>query len=319
MAIDSKQELTMCEGDWLWQARCTPPTKGILSKLPSPWVPYAELIRLTQPHGIYMICFPHVVGLIFGSSLQDPPVPLPVLAQRAGILLIWTFFWRSAGCAWNDNIDQEFDRKTARCRNRPIARNAVSTSQRHIFTFFLVLMGFAALQALPIECTLVGIGSQVLAMVYPFGKRFTHYAQVILGTTLASTVPLSAYLVGFPALSSSYFIPTCFVSCRLRCRLCPSRHCRRPQVGRKGYGGTIQTPPRRSFHLYFSVHRHPSDKTGHSRWNGIILLCGLGCWPHFWTRCVDRPHSLASSPKLGWLFRLVLCVRHCQSCRRIFH
>ncbi|KAG9258405.1 UbiA prenyltransferase family-domain-containing protein [Emericellopsis atlantica] len=186
------------------------PTKGILSKLPASWVPYAELIRLEQPHGNYMIYFPHIVGLMYATAIR--PTPVSVLVHRAGIFAIWTFFMRGAGCAWNDNVDQEFDRKTARCRVRPIARGAVSTTQGHIFTLLLVLAGFASIATLPIECTYVGIGTTILSTIYPFGKRFTNFAQVILGSTLASTIALSAYSIGLPALNSHYIIPTLCLS-----------------------------------------------------------------------------------------------------------
>lgn len=190
-----------------------PPTRGILSTLPSSWVPYAELIRLHQPHGIYMIAFPHLVGLMYASSVLEQPVPLAVLGNRVAILMVWTFFWRSAGCAWNDNVDQDFDRKTARCRNRPIARGAISTAGGHVYSFFLVLAALAPLHfCLAPECTWAALVSVALAMIYPFGKRFTDFAQVILGSTLASTITLSAYSVGLPALSPPFVGPTLCLS-----------------------------------------------------------------------------------------------------------
>ncbi|KAL6852483.1 hypothetical protein ACO1O0_007028 [Amphichorda felina] len=206
--MDSSEKTTLVGA----VASYTPPTTGVLSKLPLSWVPYAQLVRLEQPHGNYMIYFPHIVGLLYASSVLPDAVPLATLAHRAGVFLAWTFLMRGAGCAWNDNIDQEFDRKTERCRNRPIARGAVSTTQGHIFTLFLTLMGFAAIQCLPAECTYVGLGTVILSVIYPFGKRFTHFAQVILGSTLASTISLSAYSIGLPALSPAYMAPTLCLS-----------------------------------------------------------------------------------------------------------
>ncbi|KAJ0159268.1 4-hydroxybenzoate polyprenyltransferase, mitochondrial [Colletotrichum tanaceti] len=202
-----------------------PPTKGILSMLPASWVPYAELARAHQPHGIYMIYFPQLLGLVYAASvlqqhkadsesdglghrraIRNPPRPSE-LAYCAAAMLGWTVFWRSGLCAWNDNVDQDFDRKTARCRNRPIARGAVSTARAHLFSLVLVLAAFACLRLplppllLPPECAQVALGSTALGMIYPFGKRFTHYPQLILGSTLGSTVVLSAYAVGLPALA----------------------------------------------------------------------------------------------------------------------
>ncbi|KAH7118686.1 UbiA prenyltransferase family-domain-containing protein [Dactylonectria estremocensis] len=186
----------------------TPPTKGILSKLPASWVPYAELVRLEQPHGIYMIYFPHIVGLMYACSARPSAVPASMLAHRLVVFAIWTFFMRGAGCAWNDITDQDFDRKTERCRNRPVARGAISTTQGHVFTLALTALGFLTLQSLPLECTMCALVTTVLTTIYPFGKRFTNFAQVILGSTLASTITLSAYSVELPALSPGYIIPT---------------------------------------------------------------------------------------------------------------
>lgn len=185
-----------------------PPTTGILSKLPPSCVPYAELVRLQHPHGIYMIYFPHIIGLMYACSARPETVPGSLLLQRLLLLFLWTFFMRGAGCAWNDNTDRGFDRKTERCRNRPIARGAVSPAQGHLFALALTLCGFLALRPLPREATVCGLSSTVLAIIYPFGKRFTNFAQVILGAALGSTIFLSAYSVGLPATSSEYIVPT---------------------------------------------------------------------------------------------------------------
>jgi 4-hydroxybenzoate polyprenyltransferase len=204
----SSSKSTVSEKSSLLDGEYALPTKGLLSNLPASWVPYAELIRLEKPHGIYMIYFPHFVGLIYAASISPAPVPFSTLMKNAGVFLAWTFWLRGAGCAWNDNIDQEYDRRTARCRTRPIARGAISTAQGHLFTLLLTLLGFLSIQALPFQCTLVGLGTTVLAAIYPFGKRFTNFPQVILGSTLASTIALSSYSVGLPALSPSYIAPT---------------------------------------------------------------------------------------------------------------
>ncbi|KAF7554692.1 hypothetical protein G7Z17_g2693 [Cylindrodendrum hubeiense] len=185
-----------------------PPTQGILSKLPASWVPYAELIRLNQPHGLYMIYFPHIVGLMYACSARPTAVPGSMLAHRLVLFAVWTFLMRGAGCAWNDIVDQDFDRKTERCRNRPVARGAITTINAQLYTLALTLLAFVSLAFLPAECTLCGIFSTILSTIYPFGKRFTNFAQVILGSALASTIALSAYAVELPALSPTYAIPT---------------------------------------------------------------------------------------------------------------
>lgn len=179
----------------------SPPTKGFLSYLPASWVPYAELIRLEKPHGIYMILYPYIMGLLYAAKIAPAPLPLPLFFHRALYLTIWTVFLRSAGCAWNDNVDQDYDRQTVRCRNRPIARGAISTFQGHVYTTVLVALGFLSIRDLPFECTVDAAVIFTLAIIYPFGKRFTHFAQVTLGATLSGAIVLAPHSVGVDPLS----------------------------------------------------------------------------------------------------------------------
>ncbi|KXX82806.1 4-hydroxybenzoate polyprenyltransferase, mitochondrial [Madurella mycetomatis] len=201
----------------------TPPTTGILSLLPVSWVPFAELIRLHQPHGLYMTYYPNILGLLYASAVSPSgPIPLSTLSQRAALLAAWTFLLRSAGCAWNDVVDQDYDRRTARCRNRPVARRAVSTTDAVLFVAVLTLLGLGCIWTINAISAAQGddpsrggggggsrlataasaVALVVLAAAYPFGKRVTHFAQVVLGSTLAAGVPLAASAAGLPALSS---------------------------------------------------------------------------------------------------------------------
>ncbi|UKZ74618.1 hypothetical protein TrVFT333_002288 [Trichoderma virens FT-333] len=193
--------------------RYSPPTKGFLSYVPSSWVPYVELTRFEKPHGIYMILYPYIMGLLYAARIAPAPISLSFFISRAITLTIWTVFLRSAGCAWNDNVDQDYDRKTARCCNRPIARGAISTLQGYVFTTVLVLFGYLSLQDLPIECKMDATVTLALACIYPFGKRFTHFAQVPLGATLSMAIISAQHSVGVDPFSQENIVPTaCLVS-----------------------------------------------------------------------------------------------------------
>ncbi|QKX53211.1 uncharacterized protein TRUGW13939_00287 [Talaromyces rugulosus] len=186
----------------------SPPTSGILSYFPSSWVPYAELIRLEKPHGIYMIWYPYIMGLLYSARISENTLSLELLCKRALDLTIWTFILRSTGCAWNDNVDQDYDRKTARCCNRPIARGAISTVQGHIYVAALTGLGFTSIQHFPVECTFDACAILLLAAIYPFGKRFTHFAQVPLGATLSGAIVMAQHSVGIDPLSNENLRPT---------------------------------------------------------------------------------------------------------------
>lgn len=185
---------------------------GILSGIPRKLVPYCELMRLELPHGNFLGYFPHLVGLLYGASSSPFKPSAQVMVFQALVYAGWTFFGRGAGCAWNDNIDQDFDRKTTRCRTRPIARGAISTTSAYIFTLMMTAFAFLFLSPLPAPCQRLGLVAVALTTVYPFSKRFTHFAQVILGLTLATNFILAAYGTGLPALEPPYTIPTLFTT-----------------------------------------------------------------------------------------------------------
>ncbi|PYH92916.1 UbiA prenyltransferase [Aspergillus ellipticus CBS 707.79] len=186
----------------------TPPQSGPLTLLPPSWIPYIELIRLDKPHGIYMMYYPHVLGVLYSSTLTPTPLSPTTTLTLLARLLLWTILLRSTSCAWNDNIDQDYDRKTARCKTRPIARGAISTLQGHIYTAVLLPLSFLSLADLPIQATYVAVVSYALMAVYPFGKRLTDFPQVILGSVLGSTVLVGCYAAGVDPLSEGRVWPS---------------------------------------------------------------------------------------------------------------
>ena len=90
-----------------------PPQKGFLSRLPAAWVPYAELMRLDKPAGLYLFYFPYLFGTLYGACLSEPVVPPSYVFVPSIILLAGTMVMRGAACSWNDTIDRDLDRKVA--------------------------------------------------------------------------------------------------------------------------------------------------------------------------------------------------------------
>ncbi|PYH99808.1 hypothetical protein BO71DRAFT_138784 [Aspergillus ellipticus CBS 707.79] len=189
-------------------AHYRPPCGGLFSILPSSWVPYAELIRINKPHGIFLVWFPHIVGLAYASAIGPAPAPVNTLFTRALRLMLWSALCRSAGCVWNDYVDQEFDRKTERCRDRPIARGAVTSTQAHIYGAILISLALFSIQDMSSN-TLSTAGIIIaLTLIYPYCKRFTSFPQVVLGSSLGMTVVLSAYALDVDVLAGENVIPT---------------------------------------------------------------------------------------------------------------
>ncbi|KAI1147216.1 UbiA-domain-containing protein [Nemania diffusa] len=165
------------------------PTTGILSKLPRSWVPYAQLMRIDRPGGLYAFYFPYLIGLAYSACIASPaPDPVPLLSLAA-LLLSFNVVLRGAACTWNDTVDQDFDRRVARCRHRPVARGAVSTPKAHLFTILqlavlypVVVLGF------PAACVPHFLIMVALFGVYALMKRVTYYPQVVLGVPFAWAV-----------------------------------------------------------------------------------------------------------------------------------
>ncbi|KAI2464375.1 putative 4-hydroxybenzoate polyprenyl transferase [Annulohypoxylon bovei var. microspora] len=163
------------------------PTTGVVSVLPRPWIPYAQLMRLDRPAGFYAFYFPYLIGLAYAACVApEPPEPLTLL-KLAAILLPFNILLRGAACTWNDTVDQHFDRRVARTRHRPLARGAVSTTQANLFTLaqILALYLFHGLDLLPpctTSYTAIAVG---LFGIYALMKRVMHYPQVVLGVALA--------------------------------------------------------------------------------------------------------------------------------------
>ncbi|KAI0018398.1 putative 4-hydroxybenzoate polyprenyl transferase [Xylariomycetidae sp. FL0641] len=161
------------------------PTEGLVSKLPSTWIPYAQLMRIDRPAGFYAFYVPYVIGILNAACIAPDTVDNTVLLKLLALMVPLNIVLRGASCCWNDTIDQEFDRRVERCRHRPIARRAVSTSQAHFFTLSQLVVLFLMLASYPTACQLHMLIVVVLFGAYPFMKRITFFPQVFLGFPFA--------------------------------------------------------------------------------------------------------------------------------------
>ena len=178
----------------------SPPTRGLLSILPSSWVPYAELIRLDKPTGTYYLFFPCLFSTLLAAPLATPMAsPLSVLGTTF-LFFSGALIMRGAGCTINDLWDRNLDPHVRRTRLRPIARGAVTPFNALIFTGAQLLTGLAILLQFPTQCLFYGIPSLLLVASYPLAKRVTHYPQVVLGLTFSWGA-----IMGFPALGVDLF------------------------------------------------------------------------------------------------------------------
>ena len=172
-----------------------PSKTGLLSKLPSSWVPYAELVRLDKPAGTYYLFFPCLFSTLLAAPLTMPMASPLSVAGTSLLFFSGALIMRGAGCTINDLWDRNLDPHVARTRLRPIARGAVSPFNALVFTGAQLLTGLGILLQFPYQCLFYGIPSLLFVASYPLAKRVTHYPQFVLGLTFSWGA-----IMGFPAL-----------------------------------------------------------------------------------------------------------------------
>jgi len=167
-------------------------------------LPYAELMRIDKPVGILNIFFPYFYGFAFTVLTSEPKPNLSqIVPAKLWHLFFSTFILRSMGCAWNDIVDMDLDRQVERTKTRPLARGAVSPTIAYCFTSGLLAIWTASLIPLAPKSIQTGTYAVLLLMLvllYPYMKRFTDYAQVVLGITLGFGILFGATFGGFDIL-----------------------------------------------------------------------------------------------------------------------
>ena len=152
---------------------------------------YAELMRLHRPIGIWLLMWPALWGLwIAGAGRPDARI---FTIFMAGVVVM-----RTAGCIINDYADRDMDPLVMRTAQRPLAAGKVRPGEA--LTLFVALGLVACGLALQLDplARLYAAAGGVLAVTYPFVKRFAHVPQFYLGIAFAWSIPMA-----FAALSGS--------------------------------------------------------------------------------------------------------------------
>ncbi len=135
---------------------------------------WLQLLRVDRPVGYWLLLWPTLWGLLAASGGQPAFKNLVIFVT--GVLLM-----RSAGCVINDFADREFDPHVERTRLRPIAAGKVAPGAAltgFVLMLLVALVLVSQTSLLVVELAVVGA---VLAGLYPFLKRYTHFPQAWLG------------------------------------------------------------------------------------------------------------------------------------------
>lgn len=149
---------------------------------------YWQLMRADKPIGIYLLLWP-TFWSVFIAAEGYPSWHI------AAVFALGVVVMRSAGCVINDVADRKVDGKVKRTAQRPLARGDVTTKQALGLFVGLLAIAFIIVFQLNVETILLSFVAVILALIYPFMKRYTHLPQVVLGAAFSWSIPMAAMAI----------------------------------------------------------------------------------------------------------------------------
>ena len=98
---------------------------------------FINLTRLNKPIGFMLLFWPCAWGLAFAYSFNKD---LSIFFYYLLLFFLGAVLMRSAGCAFNDIVDKDFDKKVQRTKLRPIASGKISTNIAILYILILCLI-----------------------------------------------------------------------------------------------------------------------------------------------------------------------------------
>jgi 4-hydroxybenzoate polyprenyltransferase len=166
--------------DRLRNTRVRRPLRGFARRA----LDFVQLTRLNRPVGIFLLLWP-VLWALWIASAGHPN------AQVLTVFVLGVVLMRSAGCIVNDLADRDIDPHVQRTRERPLAARRISPYEA--LTLFAVLIAVALLLVLQLDWLTIRMSfvGALLAVTYPFMKRFFPLPQFYLGLAFGWGVPMA--------------------------------------------------------------------------------------------------------------------------------
>jgi 4-hydroxybenzoate polyprenyltransferase len=143
-----------------------------------------QLARFDRPIGSLLLLWPTLWALFLAA---DGMPNINVLV----VFVLGVIFMRAAGCVINDYADRNFDGYVKRTVNRPMPSGKISEREALGLFIVLVLVSFflvLTMNRLTIMLSVVGL---LLAISYPFIKRYSHLPQLVLGMAFGWSIPMA--------------------------------------------------------------------------------------------------------------------------------
>jgi 4-hydroxybenzoate polyprenyltransferase len=145
---------------------------------------YERLVRLDKPIGALLLLWP-TLWAVWIASAGYPHYDVVV------IFVAGTFLMRSAGCAFNDWADRDFDAHVERTSDRPLARGEIRPAEALALGALLALVAFCFVLYLNRLAIMLSFVALAIAMCYPLLKRFFVMPQLGLGIAFGFGIPMA--------------------------------------------------------------------------------------------------------------------------------
>lgn len=145
---------------------------------------YTQLMRLDKPIGSLLLLWPTLWALCLAARGIPDLVILTVF-------ILGVFLMRSAGCVINDYADRHIDGYVERTSQRPLAEGRATENEAKALFVLLLLCSFFLVLLLNAYTIALSVVAAVLAVIYPFMKRYTHLPQVFLGAAFGWAIPMA--------------------------------------------------------------------------------------------------------------------------------
>ncbi|KAI1499598.1 UbiA prenyltransferase family-domain-containing protein [Biscogniauxia marginata] len=176
---------------------------GWVGRLPASWVPFVQLARLSPPAALFLIYFPHFFGVILAAVIQRSPVSQ--VLRACFVMFGGSFFFSNAAHGWNDLVDAPIDKSIARTSKRPIPRGAITPRAAFLFTVSQALGAASFLLLMPSGSAIYAVPNIISTTYYPWAKRHTNFAQLVLGFCLAWGIIMGSCTMGLEPFTGGPF------------------------------------------------------------------------------------------------------------------
>lgn len=145
---------------------------------------YLKLIRFDKPIGTLLLLWP-TLWAVWIASDGKPSIGIVI------IFVLGVFIMRSAGCIMNDIADKDFDPHVERTKTRPLAARRITLKEAYSLLLLFVVIAFILALFLSWKTILLSIPALIIALSYPFAKRYHSLPQAHLGIAFSFGIPMA--------------------------------------------------------------------------------------------------------------------------------